>query len=81
MMIVPGKQLALNRVGDSEISTVELPRFPGEDQIVYETCIFSDNGTSNVVGRYENASEAHRAHNAIVQHELAHFMAKEIYQS
>jgi hypothetical protein len=84
-MMIASKQIALNRVGEMEISTVELPRFAGED-IVYETCIFYDNGNSNVVAQYKNVADAHRAHNAIVQHELNHVglkaaLAKEVYQA
>ena len=75
-MILPGKQIALNRVGDREISTVKLPRFPGDVKVVYETCIFFDNDDSNVVARYDSEVEAHRSHNTIVQHEMNHFVAK-----
>ena len=75
-MLFPGKQIALNRVGDREISTVDLPRFPGEVEVVYETCVFFDNNDSNVVARYDSEAEAHRSHNAIVQHEMNHFVAK-----
>ena len=75
-MLFPGKQIALNSVGDREISTVELPRLPGEVEVVYETCIFFDNGDSNVVARYDSEAAAQRSHNAIVQHEMNHFVAK-----
>jgi hypothetical protein len=71
-MIFPGKKIALNRVGPREISTVELPRFDGEDRVQYETCVFLDDGSSNVVGRYDTIEEAHHFHNAIVKHELFH---------
>jgi hypothetical protein len=76
MVIFPGKQIALNRVMDLEISTVELPRFNGDDQVRYETCIFPDNGLSNVVGRYNTIEEAHHFHNAVVKHETMHRVAK-----
>jgi len=71
-MIFPGKTIALNRVGPREISTVELPRFDVGDRVQYETCVFLDDGSSNVVGRYDTLEEAHHFHNAIVKHELFH---------
>ena len=74
MQIFPGKQIALNRVRDMEISTVELPRLPGDDQVRYETCIFPDNGVSRVVDQYSTAQEAHTAHNSIVERELTKFI-------
>ena len=80
-MIFPGKQIALNRVGIREISTVELPRFAGEDRVRYETCVFFDNGSSDVVGRYNTLEEAHQFHNAIVKHELFHAGVAEIQQT
>ena len=64
MQIFPGKQIALNRVRDMEISTVELPRLPGDDQVRYETCIF----------QFSTAQEAHTAHNSIVERELTKFI-------
>jgi hypothetical protein len=70
MQIFPGKQIALNRIRDMEISTVELPRMPGDDQVRYETCIFFDNALSRVVDQYSTAEEAHKAHNSIVEREL-----------
>jgi hypothetical protein len=80
-MIFPGKQVALNRVADLEISTVELPRFLGDDRVLYETCIFPDNGMSDVVGRYNTLAEAHQFHNAIVKHEMMHRVAKKQQQT
>ena len=74
MQIFPGKQIALNRIRDMEISTVELPRMPGDDQVRYETCIFYDNSLSEVVDQYSTEEEAHRAHNSIVERELTKFI-------
>jgi hypothetical protein len=71
-MIFPGKQIALNRIGSAEISTVELPRLGFDAQVRYETCIFYDHSPSNVVAQYDTAEEAHKAHNRIVEHELMH---------
>ena len=81
MVTFPVKQIALNRVGIREISTVELPRFAGEDRVRYETCVFFDNGSSDVVGRYNTLEEAHQFHNAIVKHELFHAGVAEIQQT
>ena len=74
MQIFPGKQIALNRIRDMEISTVELPRMPGDDQVRYETCIFYDKSLSEVVDQYSTVEEAHRAHNRIVERELTKFI-------
>ena len=54
MQIFPGRQIELTRVEDVEISTVELPRLPGDDRVLYETCIFPDDGLSDVVARYDS---------------------------
>ena len=65
MMIFPGKTIALNRVGGAEISTVELPRLPGDERVRYETCVFYDDAGSEVFDQYDKAEEAHRSHNII----------------
>ena len=76
MEFLPGKKVALTRVGNIEISTVELPRFFNESRVVYETCIFPDEGASYVVARYESLTEATQAHARIVAHEQSHLVAK-----
>jgi hypothetical protein len=65
MMIFPGKIVALNRVGKAEISTVELPRMPGDDQVRYETCVFYDDAGSEVFDQYDTIEDAHASHNII----------------
>lgn len=76
MEFLPGKKVALTRVGNIEISTVELPRMSTDNRVVYETCIFPDEGNSYVVARYESIAEATRLHNRIVAHEKSHLVAK-----
>jgi hypothetical protein len=66
MQIFPGKQIALTRVGLNEISTVELPRLPDDDRQVWETCIFPDEGLSDVVARYDSAEKAVQGHADII---------------
>ena len=66
MQIFPGRQIVLTRVEDVEISTVELPRLPGDDRVLYETCIFPDDGLSDVVARYDSETAAARGHADIV---------------
>lgn len=65
------EKVALDCVGDTEISTVKLNSAAvGSDQ--YETCMFYDNGDSNVVARYKTLAEAVKNHKLLVQHERAH---------
>ena len=72
--IMPEK-VALDCVGDTEISTVKLNSAAfGSDQ--YETCMFYDNGDSNVVARYKTLAEAVKNHKFLVQHEQAHLNVK-----
>ena len=66
LKIFPGNQIALTRMGSNEISTVELPRMPGDDRRVWETCIFPDQGHSEVVARYNSAEEAALGHADII---------------
>ena len=63
--MTPSVQISLNRIGDREISTVLLYRFDNEPR-VWETCIFEDNGNSDVVARYATESEAIAGHNSYV---------------
>jgi len=63
--MTPSVQISLNRIGDREISTVLLYRFDNEPR-VWETCIFEDNGNSDVVARYVTESEAIAGHNSYV---------------
>ena len=70
-MIFAGKQIALNRVRDMEISTVELPRFPGDNRVRYETCLFYDNGTSEVLRQYDTVEAAIGNHNQIFMQEMS----------
>jgi len=65
------ERVALDRVGTVEISTVKL-NSAGFGSGLYETCLFYDNGDSNVVARYETLEEATAAHAYIVRHEEAH---------
>ena len=81
MEFFAGKKVALTRVGDLEISTVELPRFLNESRVVYETCIFPDEGLSYVVARYESIDEAKRSHASIVAHEKSHLVAKKQHKN
>ncbi len=74
MQIFPGRQIAVTRVGDQEISTVELPRLPGDD-IKFETCIFPDHGLSHVVARYDTEEEARFKHDFLVEHQRRHLVA------
>lgn len=72
--IMPEK-VALDCVGDTEISTVKLNSAAfGSDQ--YETCMFYDNGDSNVVARYKTLAEAVKNHKFLVEHEQAHLNVK-----
>ena len=72
--IMPEK-VALDCVGDTEISTVKLNSAAfGSDQ--YETCMFYDNGDSNVVARYRTLVEAVKNHKFLVEHEQAHLNVK-----
>ena len=75
MQIFPGRQIALARVGDREISTVELPRFPG-DPVRFETCIFPDSAPSHVVAQYDSAETAESRHAWLVEHEQKHLVSK-----
>ena len=70
MQIFPGKQISLNRVGRVEISTVELPRLPGDDRVRYETCLFYDDAGSDVVAQYATQDAAIGNHNQIFLQEL-----------
>ena len=81
MEFFTGKKVALTRVGNLEISTVELPRFLNESRVVYETCIFPDEGNSYVVARYESIDEAKRSHAKIVAHEKSHLVAKKQHEN
>lgn len=81
MEFLPGKKVALTRVGNIEISTVELPRMSTDNRVVYETCIFPDEGNSYVVARYESIAEATRSHNKIVTHEKWHLVAKKQHEN
>ena len=65
----PSVQISLNRIGDREISTVLLYRFDNEPR-VWETCIFEDNGNSDVVARYTTEAEAIAGHNQIFMNEI-----------
>ena len=72
--VMPEK-VALDCVGDTEISTVKLNSAAfGSDQ--YETCMFYDNGDSNVFARYKTLAEAVKNHKFLVQHEQAHLNVK-----
>lgn len=70
--LVMPEQVALDRVGDTEISTVKL-NFAAFDSDQYETCMFYANGDSNVVARYKTLAEAVKSHKWLVQHEQAHW--------
>ena len=65
----PPVQISLNKINGMEISTVLLPRF-SNDPKVWETCIFDDDGNSNVVSRYTREIDAINGHNRLIQHEL-----------
>jgi len=77
MEIFPGKVVALDRAGSVEVSTVELPRLPGDDQIVFETCLFHDDGLSEVVEQYETLEEAVEIHKKILADIQAHVVKKQ----
>lgn len=59
-------QLWLTRVGKVEISTVILPKMMG-DPDRFETCLFHDDGTSDVVQTYFNRVDANFGHMRITQ--------------
>ena len=65
----PSVQISLNRIGNKEISTVLLYRFDNEPK-TWETCIFEDNGNSDVVARYATEAEAITGHNQIFMNEI-----------
>jgi hypothetical protein len=69
-MIFAGKQIALNRVRDMEISTVELPRMHSDDHVRFETCIFYDNGSSEILRQYNTVEAAIGNHNQIFMQEM-----------
>jgi hypothetical protein len=69
------ERVALDRVGTVEISTVKL-NFAAFDSDQYETCMFYDNGDSNVVARYKTLAEAVKNHKFLVEHEQAHLNMK-----
>jgi type IV secretory pathway component VirB8 len=72
--VMPEK-VALDCVGDTEISTVKL-NSAAFDSDQYETCMFYDNGDSNVVARYKTLAEAVKNHKFLVEHEQAHLNVK-----
>lgn len=72
--VMPEK-VALDRVGTVEISTVKL-NSAGFGSGLYETCLFYDNGDSNVVATYDTEAEAVKNHKFLVQHEQAHLNVK-----
>ena len=55
------QQLFLTRVGKVEVSTVLLPRYEGDPE-KYETCLFHDDGTSDVVRSYRGYTDAQYGH-------------------
>ena len=55
-----GKRIALTRVGDTEVSTVRTPNWVGP--LMYETCLFRDNGESDAVGHCDTEAEALSVH-------------------
>jgi hypothetical protein len=69
------ERVALDCVGDTEISTVKL-NSAAFGSGLYETCLFYDNGDSTVVARYETEADAVKNHKFLVEHEQAHFNAK-----
>ena len=75
MMIFEGRKIAVTHVGNRKISTVELPREPG-DPVLFETCIFYDSEPSQVVAQYVEEAEARTRHAWLVEHEQKHLVAK-----
>ena len=71
-MAKPNWQVMTVLPNGTEISTVELPRQFYSGSYPFETCVFEKNGSSNVVGQFENKEEAIKAHVFLVQHELLH---------
>lgn len=55
------EQLFLTRVGKVEVSTVRLPRYEGEPD-KFETCLFHDDGNSDVVRSYRDSMDAKYGH-------------------
>lgn len=54
------EQIALTRVADTVVFTVRTPNWIGP--LAYETCLFRDNGESDVVGHCDTEVEALRLH-------------------
>ena len=66
------EKVALDRVGETEISTVRLNSMGWG----YETCLFYANGNSDVVATYDTLKDALATHAHIVAHERAHLNVK-----
>ena len=57
----PGSEpvrIGLDRVGKVEVSTVRLPKLFKDEVDKYETCLFHDNGKSEVVATYLTREDA-----------------------
>lgn len=77
MEIFPGKVVALDRAGSVEVSTVELPRLPGDDRVVFETCLFHDDDYSEVERQYFTREQALAGHQEILSELKAHVAKKQ----
>ena len=77
MEMFMGQTIALARVGTVEISTVELPRLPGDDRVVFETCLFHDNDYSEVERQYFTREQALAGHQEILSELKTHVAKKQ----
>ena len=57
--------VAFDRVGDVEISTVNLEDMSA-GRVRWETCVFRANGDSQVTGRYTSLESALRGHDRAI---------------
>jgi hypothetical protein len=62
------ERIAIDYVGAACISTVKLNDFHSVDNI-YETCIFYEDGTSDVVAQYTSEDQARQGHADAVRKE------------
>jgi hypothetical protein len=64
-----------------KISTVSLPKhFMSGFSYPFETCIFKQDGSSNVIAIYDTKEEAIKNHVFLVGHELMHDLIGETFK-
>lgn len=62
------ERIAIDYVGATCISTVKLNDFHSVDNI-YETCIFYEDGSSDIIARYTSKDQAQQGHADAVRKE------------